>query len=45
MRPQFIIGYILTAVLVIWSLISQNYEFMIYAAAVLVSILILHFGD
>lgn len=45
MRPQFIIGYILTAVLVSWSLVSHNYEFMIYAAAVLVSVLILHFGD
>ncbi|MBT8141368.1 MAG: DUF2238 domain-containing protein [Gammaproteobacteria bacterium] len=42
MKPQYLIGYFLTAVLVVWSLVSQNYEFMIYAAAVLVLVVLLH---
>ncbi len=42
MKLQYICGFFLTAVLVIWSLLVQKHEFMIYALVVFVLLVILH---
>ena len=42
LKPQFIIGYLLTAVLVTWSVLSGKHEFLIYAVVVLVLVMLLH---
>ncbi len=45
MRNQFICGYILTVALLLWSLISQNFEFLFYGITTLVLVALLHKGD
>ncbi len=45
MKPSLIFAYILFAILAIWSVISGNMEFVIYAVTVLVVVLLLHWGD
>ncbi len=45
MRKQFIGGYFLTAALLLWSLLSQNFEFLFYGATTLVLVALLHKGD
>jgi putative membrane protein len=42
MKSQFLIGYLLASVLAVWSIISSNYEFVIYAVAVAVLVALLH---
>ena len=45
MRRQFLTGYILIGVLILWSLIAGNYEFVIYAGATIVLLGFLHWTD
>ncbi len=45
MRTQFICGYFLTGALLLWSLISQNFEFLFYGITTLILVALLHKGD
>ena len=45
MRIQFICGYVLTGALLIWSLFSQNFEFLFYGITTVILIALLHKGD
>ncbi|NNC99769.1 MAG: DUF2238 domain-containing protein [Gammaproteobacteria bacterium] len=45
MKKQFLIGYLLAALLFVWSIISGNYEFLIYAFAVAILVVLLHRTD
>lgn len=45
MRNQFKVGYILVAVLTLWSIVSGNYEFLIYAGATGVLLGVIHATD
>ena len=45
MRRPFLLGYLLIGVLILWSLIAGNYEFVIYAGATIVLLGFLHWTD
>ena len=45
MRKPFLFAYALAAVLGAWSLINQNYEFLIYAVIALVLVVLIDLGD
>ena len=45
MRKQFICGYFFTCVLLLWSLISQNFEFLFYGITTLILVVLLYKGD
>ena len=45
MRTQFICGYFLTGALLLWSLISQNFEFLFYGITTLILVALLHKGN
>ena len=45
MKIQFIIGYILVALLALWSLISGNLEFVAYSVVTGLLLAIIHFTD
>lgn len=45
MRRQFIGGYALTGALLLWSLFSQNFEFLFYGITTLVLVALLHKSD
>lgn len=45
MRLQFLMGYVLIGVLILWSVMAGNYEFVIYAAATIVLLGLLHWSD
>ncbi len=45
MRAQFLSGYLLLALLFLWSLITGNFEFLIYAAVTLALLGFLHCTD
>jgi uncharacterized membrane protein YjdF len=45
MRTQFIYGYFLTVALLLWSLISQNFEFLFYGITTLILVAVLHKAD
>ncbi len=44
MRNQFLCGYFLTGALLLWSLISQNFEFLFYGITTLVLVALLNKG-
>lgn len=45
MKLSFICGYVLTLALLLWSLFSQNFEFLFYGITTLVLVALLHKGD
>tara|TARA_R100001143_G_scaffold63565_1_gene71972 strand:+ start:6631 stop:7200 length:570 start_codon:yes stop_codon:yes gene_type:complete len=45
MRKEFILGYTLTGALLLWSLLTQNFEFLFYGITTLVLVALLHSGD
>lgn len=45
MRTQFICGYFLTGALLLWSLLSKNFEFLFYGITTLILVALLHKGD
>lgn len=45
MRTQFTCGYILTGALLLWSFISQNFEFLFYGITTLILVALLQKGD
>jgi putative membrane protein len=45
MRIQFICGYVLTGALLVWSLFSQNFEFLFYGITTVILVALLHKGD
>lgn len=44
MHKQFLLGYILTSALLLWSLISSNFEFLFYGITTLILVALLHVG-
>jgi len=45
MRKQFLVGYCLFGVLLLWSLVSSNFEFVIYAAVTVFLLGLIHWSD
>lgn len=45
MAKQFICGYTLTGALLLWSLISSNFEFLFYGITTLILVALLHTGN
>tara|TARA_R110000772_G_scaffold171612_4_gene283500 strand:- start:2812 stop:3399 length:588 start_codon:yes stop_codon:yes gene_type:complete len=45
MHKQFILGYVLTGALLLWSLVSSNFEFLFYGITTLILVALLHTGQ
>ncbi len=45
MKNEFISGYTLTGALLLWSLFSQNFEFLFYGLTTLILVVLLNTGD
>ncbi len=45
MKKEFICGYFLTGALLLWSIFSQNFEFLFYGLTTLILVALLHVGD
>jgi uncharacterized membrane protein YjdF len=45
MKKEFICGYFLTGALLLWSVFSQNFEFLFYGLTTLILVALLNVGD
>jgi len=45
MKISFLLAYLLASILLVWSLVAQNYEFLFYAVTVFVLVILVQLGD